>query len=314
MGIYYNKMKFSAKRHRVGSGADSEVTYVFIQKLSGVHVASIDSVYSSAYAGKSQANSTRRKRTMLNHLAMLTRSAALLGLAFTALIAAEQAVPTVNSWADYRARLKLQGKSPAEIDAKVASLLAAMKTMDRTIGNDRIGMAAPAFEFDGWLNSKPLAIEDLRGSVVLLRWWTDTCPMCASTSPALRKFHEQYSAKGLKVIGVFHPKFGREKPIDVERLPHAVVSRQYLFPVAIDWNWRTLNDWWLNSRPEGVRVPTSVTSFWTGRVSCASFIPVWNITMERHQKSTPPVRTTSMLFVRPSNGSCPSNLLRKETL
>jgi thiol-disulfide isomerase/thioredoxin len=94
---------------------------------------------------------------------------------------------------------------------------------------------------------------------VLLRWWTDTCPLCASTSPALRKLHEQYSAKGLKVIGVFHPKLGREKPIDVERVRRAAVSRQYLFPVAIDWNWRTLNDWWLNSRPPGVRVPTSVT-------------------------------------------------------
>jgi thiol-disulfide isomerase/thioredoxin len=196
---------------------------------------------------------------MSNGRAMLTRSAALLGVLLAALIAAEQRVPTVNSWADYRALLKSQGLSQAEIDAKVATLLAALKTMDRTMGNDRIGMAAPAFEFDGWLNSKPLTVEDLRGSVVLIRWWTDTCPLCASTSPTLREFHQQYAAKGLKVIGVFHPKFGRDKPIDVERVRQAVVSRQYLFPVAIDWNWRTLNEWWLNSRPEGVRAPTSVT-------------------------------------------------------
>ena len=86
--------------------------------------------------------------------------------------------------------------------------------------------------------------------------------MCASTSSTLRNFHEQYSAKGLKVIGVFHPKFDGDKPIDVERVRRtvervrrAVVSRQFLFPVAIDWNWRTLNDSWLNSRPQGVRVP-----------------------------------------------------------
>ena len=186
---------------------------------------------------------------------MLTRSVAVLGLVVTAVIAAEQVVPTVNSWADYRALLKSQGKSQAEIDAQVANLLKAMQTMDRTIGNDRIGMAAPPFEFEQWLNSKPLAVEDLRGSVALIRWWTDTCPMCASTSPTLRMFHEQYAAKGLKVIGVFHPKFGREKPIDVERVRRAVVSRQYLFPVAIDWNWRTLDDWWLNSRPEGSGYP-----------------------------------------------------------
>lgn len=72
-------------------------------------------------------------------------------------------------------------------------------------------------------------------------------------------FDELYSAKGPKVIGVYHPKLGRDKPIDVERVRRAVLSRQFLFPVAIDWNWRTLNDCWLNSRPESVRVPTSVT-------------------------------------------------------
>ncbi len=56
--------------------------------------------------------------------------------------------------------------------------------MDRSAGNDRIGVVAPPFKFDGWLNSAPLSLEDLRGQVVLVRWWTDTCPFCASSAPA----------------------------------------------------------------------------------------------------------------------------------
>ena len=177
---------------------------------------------------------------------------------WTALLPAAE-IPTVNSWADYRAMLKSQGKTDAEIDAQVSRMLGALKTMDRSAGNDRIGIAAPPFQFNHWLNSERVALDDLRGSVVLLRWWTDTCPLCASTSPTLRTLHEQYASKGVKLIGVFHPKSGRDMPLDVERVRRAVASREYGFPVAIDWEWRTLKDWWLDSRPDGVRMPTSVT-------------------------------------------------------
>jgi len=164
----------------------------------------------------------------------------------------------VESWVQYRDVLRSEGKSEAEIDAEIASDLASLKAMDRTAGNDRIGVAAPPFDFDGWLNSAPLSLEDLRGRVVLVRWWTDTCPFCASSAPALRALHEQYSARGLTVIGVFHPKAGRDDPLDVARVQRAVESRQFLFPVAIDWDWRnrTLKEWWLTG-PK--RPATSVT-------------------------------------------------------
>ena len=164
----------------------------------------------------------------------------------------------VESWVQYRDVLRSEGKSEAEIDAEIAGDLAGLKAMDRTAGNDRIGVAAPPFDFDGWLNSAPLSLEDLRGRVVLVRWWTDTCPFCASSAPALRALHEQYSVRGLTVIGVFHPKAGRDDPLDVARVQRAVENRQFLFPVAIDWDWRnrTLKDWWLTG-PK--RPATSVT-------------------------------------------------------
>lgn len=164
----------------------------------------------------------------------------------------------VESWVQYRDVLRSEGKSESEIDAEIASDLAGLKAMDRTAGNDRIGVAAPPFDFDGWLNSAPLSLDDLRGRVVLVRWWTDTCPFCASSAPALRALHEQYSARGLTVIGVFHPKAGRDDPLDVARVQRAVESRQFLFPVAIDWDWRnrTLKEWWLTG-PK--RPATSVT-------------------------------------------------------
>jgi peroxiredoxin len=189
---------------------------------------------------------------------MLRLAIVFLALACGASVAAGAEIRIVESWIQYRDVLRSEGKSEAEIDAEIASDLAGLKAMDRSAGNDRIGVVAPPFDFDGWLNSAPLSLEDLRGRVVLVRWWTDTCPFCASSAPALRALHEQYSARGLKVIGVFHPKAGRDDPLDVARVQRAVESRQFLFPVAIDWDWRnrTLKEWWLTG-PK--RPATSVT-------------------------------------------------------
>ena len=185
--------------------------------------------------------------------------AASLLLAFTTPTPAAEEIRTVNSWAEYRARLKSLGKTDAEIDAQVAKMLGALTTMDRSAGDDRIGVAAPPFQFEQWVNSKPLELQDLRGSVVLLRWWTDTCPLCATTSPTLRRLNDEYSDKGLKVIAVFHPKAGRDDPMDVERVRCAVHSWQFTFAVPIDWEWRTLNSWWLQTGSEKKRPATSVT-------------------------------------------------------
>lgn len=164
----------------------------------------------------------------------------------------------ITSWSDFRASLIAGGKSPVEADQAISESLGDLRRMDRTAGNDRIGAMAPAFDFDAWLNSEPLDLPSLRGKVLLVRWWTDTCPFCASSAPALRQLHENYSDKGLVVIGVFHPKARRNDPMDLPRVQRAVDTRRFTFPVAVDWDWRnrTLKQWWLTG-PD--RPATSVT-------------------------------------------------------
>jgi peroxiredoxin len=167
-------------------------------------------------------------------------------------------IETVTSWDHYREIMITEGKSAEQADAQLARMLANLGAMDRTAGNDRIGVAAPSFEFDGWLNSQPLSLEDLKGKVVLVRWWTETCPFCASSAPALRALNTIYSPRGLAVIGVYHPKADRDSALNVERVERAVAARELDFPIAIDWDWRngTLKDWWLTG-PD--RPATSVT-------------------------------------------------------
>lgn len=165
---------------------------------------------------------------------------------------------TVMSWAHQRELYIADGMSEAKADSIIAVDLTDLASMDRAAGDDRIGVQAPPFKFDGWLNSEPLTLEDLKGKVVLVRWFTDTCPFCASSAPALRELYDEYADKGLTIVGVFHPKAGRNDPLDIQRVQHVVETREFKFPIGIDWDWRngTLKEWWLTG-PE--RPATSVT-------------------------------------------------------
>lgn len=114
-------------------------------------------------------------------------------------------------------------------------------------GADRIGVAAPPLELQRWLNSPSQEMNALRGKVVLIRWWTDSCPLCVTTAPALRKLNQKYRDRGLVVIGVFHPK----PPGDwsMARIRQSSERLGFTFPVALDGDWKTLHRWWLDSQP-----------------------------------------------------------------
>lgn len=111
-------------------------------------------------------------------------------------------------------------------------------------GEDRIGIAAPDFNLQHWINAPPLEMGKLKGKVLLIRWWTDTCDLCAATAPALRKLQQEYGDQGFQVIGMFHPK----PPGDwsEQRMQEAVKRFQFTFPVALDGDWSALKRWWLN--------------------------------------------------------------------
>lgn len=179
-------------------------------------------------------------------------------LLFAVNVFADDAVEPVRSWTHYSDRLLAEGLSRDQADARIAELLGGLRGMDRSAGSDRIGVQAPPFAFEAWLGTEPLTLDALKGRVVLVRWWTDTCPFCASSAPALRALHEQYGPEGLTVIGVFHPKARRDDPLDLPRVERVVRQRAFAFPIAVDWDWRngTLRDWWLTG-PD--RPATSVT-------------------------------------------------------
>lgn len=127
----------------------------------------------------------------------------------------------------------------------LTSLAFAFSPVNSSAADPLIGEPAPDWQLMNWLNSAPLALKELRGQVVLIRWWTaPQCEFCRVTAPALNEFHADYSAKGLRVIGIYHHKV--RSPLDPAQVAERAMEYGFKFPVAIDPGWRTLKRWWLD--------------------------------------------------------------------
>jgi DNA-binding beta-propeller fold protein YncE len=97
-----------------------------------------------------------------------------------------------------------------------------------------------------WLNTaEPINLEDLRGRVVLLDFWTLCCINCIHTLPDLAKLEAKYPGV-LVVIGVHTPKFPNEQRTSSIR--KAILRYQIKHPVVNDakqmiWRRYGINSW-----------------------------------------------------------------------
>lgn len=118
------------------------------------------------------------------------------------------------------------------------------------VGRDLIGTRPPELEIESWLQSPPLTLAQLKGKVVLIRWWTGPqCPYCAASADALNALWEKDRARGLVVIGLYHHK--TSEPLTRAHVEAQVRKLGFQFPVGIDNRWRNLRRWWLEKEPAG---------------------------------------------------------------
>jgi SAM-dependent methyltransferase len=83
-----------------------------------------------------------------------------------------------------------------------------------------------------WINTEPLGIEELRGSVVVVNFWTLTCINWLRQEPYVRAWSRAYRDDGLTVIGVHTPEFAFEH--DLDGIREATRVREIDYPVAVD--------------------------------------------------------------------------------
>src|ERR1044071_10081509 len=92
---------------------------------------------------------------------------------------------------------------------------------------------APGFRARGWLNTggRALKLEDIRGRIAILDFWTFCCINCLHVLDELRPLEERYG-DALVVIGVHSPKFEHER--DPVALAAAVERYGVHHPVVDD--------------------------------------------------------------------------------
>jgi thiol-disulfide isomerase/thioredoxin len=102
----------------------------------------------------------------------------------------------------------------------------------------RARVRAPEFAgIKGWINSRPLSMEKLKGKVVLVDFWTYTCINCIRTLPYMKRWHDKYSKRGLVIVGVHSPEFEFEKSSG--NVKDAVRKFGIKYPVAVDSDMKT---------------------------------------------------------------------------
>ncbi len=111
-----------------------------------------------------------------------------------------------------------------------------------------------------WLNTPNNKPVELKGRVTMVRWWTDTCPFCAMSLPAIERLRDEFATRGLQTIGVYHPKPPRDVPED--EVLRTAKTIGYTGWVATDLQWKTLQDVFLGT---GERRSTSLCVLLDGR-------------------------------------------------
>ena len=101
---------------------------------------------------------------------------------------------------------------------------------------------APAFAQGTWINSEPLKLEDLRGRVVVIDFWTFGCFNCRNTLPAIKRLHETYAAQGLTIVGVHTPELDREQVVANVRREVSSLGIRYAVVTDNDYaTWHAYN-------------------------------------------------------------------------
>jgi len=108
----------------------------------------------------------------------------------------------------------------------------------------------PAKTPDQWVQGGPLTLADLRGRVVLIRFFMESdCPYCRGTAPTLNEFDQEFAKDGLVVIGMYTPK-PEPRPVELDDVRAYVKSYGFEFPIAVDADWGALRRLWLDRVPD----------------------------------------------------------------
>jgi peroxiredoxin len=106
------------------------------------------------------------------------------------------------------------------------------------------GGTPDAWLFDEWAHSDPVRLSDLRGKVVVVRFFDLDSEACERSMKAMQQLHQEFQGQSVMFVGVYRTSsYGRgaEWQTVLDQLAQWGVT----FPVARDKRGITLDRWWL---------------------------------------------------------------------
>lgn len=98
-----------------------------------------------------------------------------------------------------------------------------------------------------WLNTDhPLSIQQLKGRVVILDFWTYCCINCLHVLPKLKYLEQKYK-DSLTIIGVHSAKFDNEK--ETENIRQAILRYDIEHPVVVDSGFKVWQEYAVRAWP-----------------------------------------------------------------
>ncbi len=101
--------------------------------------------------------------------------------------------------------------------------------------------AEPLVDLDGWLQTDIDSLDDLRGKVVIVQFWTFACRNCKNTLPYLQALYTEHSDDGFEIVGVHSPEFAFEE--DPDAVAAAATDLGVTWPIALDTRQRNFFGW-----------------------------------------------------------------------
>lgn len=95
-----------------------------------------------------------------------------------------------------------------------------------------LGPAQPLRDLDGWLQTDINSLEDLRGKVVVVQFWTFGCHNCKATLPNLKALYAEHQGADFEIVAVHSPEFDYEK--DPAAIAAAAAELGVIWPIALD--------------------------------------------------------------------------------
>lgn len=104
-----------------------------------------------------------------------------------------------------------------------------------------LGPARVLRGIDGWLQTDIESLDELKGKVVVVQFWTFGCHNCKATLPNLQALYEEHRGEDFEIVGVHSPEFDYEK--DPAAIARAAEDLGVAWPIALDTQRRSFFFW-----------------------------------------------------------------------